>query len=218
MWKEVAYLINKDIKLDFRQRYAVFATLLYIVSTTYISYLIFRSVNDRMTWVALYWIITIFAGLTSATRSFNSESSNRFWYYAQLAKPTSVVLAKMIYNVVQLSLVGVFTYLLFTLLLGNPIVDNVQMLVITILGAFGFASTLTLVSAIASKTNNNTTLMAILSIPLLLPLTVTLIAASNNAALGEPWENNFSLMAILFLLGALSSVLSFVLFPYMWRE
>lgn len=218
MWKEVAYLITKDIKLDFRQKYAVFATLLYVVSTTYISYLVFKSIDNRMTWVALFWIIAIFAALTSSIRSFSSESKHRFWYYAQLVRPSSVIIAKMIYNSVQLCLISFFTFALFIVLLGDPIADDLQMLVTILLGSLGFSTTLTLMSAIASKTDNNTTLMAILSIPLLLPLAITLIAAGNNAALGLAWTESLDLMAVLAMLTLLSGVLSFALFPYMWRE
>lgn len=218
MWKEIRVLMMKDFQLDFRQRYALFATLLYVVATTYISYLIFRSINDRMTWVALFWIIEVFAAITAATRSFSSEGPQRFWYYAQLVRPTAVVWAKMIYNTALMVSLSTVTFFLFRVLLGDPIADDLQLFVVVILGAVGFATTLTTMSAIASKTNNNATLMSILSIPLLLPLTVTLVTASQNAALGEPWSNNLHLMGVLALLSALSAVLSGVLFPYLWRE
>lgn len=218
MWREVITLIRKDITLDFRQRYAVFATLLYVVSTTYISYLAFRGLSDRMTWIALYWIITVFAGITTASRSFSAEPAGRFWYYAQLARPASIVLAKMIYNAVMLVIIALFTYFLLSLLLGNPIAGNGQMIMVIVLGAVGFSTILTLVSAIAAKTNNNATLMTVLSIPLLLPLTVTLLSASSNAALGLPWIENVSLLVVLALLTVLTGILSFVLFPYLWRD
>ncbi|KAB2805454.1 heme exporter protein CcmB [Phaeocystidibacter luteus] len=218
MWKEVVALIKKDLTLDFRQRYAIFATLLYVVSTTYIAYLIFRDINDRQTWVALYWIITIFAAITSSTRSFSAESQHRFWYYAQLVRPNAVILSKLLYNVVQMLIISLFTFGLFRLLLGDPIADDGQMLLFVLLGAVGFSTTLTLMSAIASKTNNNTTLMAILSIPLLLPLAATLIAGSKKAALGTPFEESLSFFGVLLLLNILTGVLSVVLYPYMWRE
>ncbi len=218
MWKEIGYLISKDIKLDFRQRYAIFATLLYVVSTTYIAYLIFRTINDRFTWVALYWVITIFAAINTATRSFGAESNHRFWYYAQLVRPTSVILSKMIYNSVQMLIVSSFTFVLFRVLLGDPIADDLQMLFIVLLGSLGFATTLTLVSGIASKSNNNTTLMAILSIPLLLPLASTLVATTHRAALGTPLSENVNMILVLVALNIMTGALSFLLFPYMWRE
>lgn len=218
MWKEISFLIRKDFTLDFRQRYAIFATLLYVVSTTYIAYLIFRGVNDRQTWVALYWIITIFAAINSSTRSFSAESKHRFWYYAQLVRPSSIIVSKMIYNVLQMLIISASTYILFRIMLGDPVADDGQMILMVLLGAMGFSTTLTLMSAIASKTDNNTTLMAILSIPLLLPLTATLIAGSNKAALGTPLSENYSFILVLLLLNLLTAALSFILYPYMWRE
>ncbi|GGH71574.1 MAG: hypothetical protein EP346_08560 [Bacteroidetes bacterium] len=218
MWREIRYLIAKDLKLDFRQRYAIFATLLYAVSTTYLSYFIFRETSlNRLSWVALYWIITIFSALSSATRSFSAESQNRFWYYAQLVRPSSMILAKMIYNSILLVIIGVFTYGLFTFLLGNPIIDNLQMLVVVIIGTVGFSTTLTLLSAISAKTNNNTVLIAVLSIPLMLPLTILLVRASHVASLGMNWGENTYLIFLL-LFSSLTGILSFILYPQIWRE
>lgn len=217
MWKEISALIAKDFKLDFRQKYAVFATLLYVMSTTYIAYLIFREVNDRRTWVALYWIITIFGAINTSSRSFGAEPAQRFWYYAQLVRPTSVILSKMIYNMVQMLVISTFTFFLFRVLLGDPIADDLQMFLIVILGALGFSTTLTLMSALSAKTNN-TTINAILSIPLLLPLTITLITATNKAALGTALSENMGSLGVLLLLNLLTGALSYLLYPYVWRE
>lgn len=218
MWREIRHLITKDLKLDFRQRYAIFATLLYAVSTTYLSYFIFRETSlTRLTWIALYWVITIFSALSSATRSFSAESNNRYWYYAQLVSPTSVILSKMIYNAIQLIIIGIFTYGIFTFLLGNPIIDNFQMLVVVLIGTIGFSTTLTLLSAISAKTNNNTVLIAVLSIPLLLPLTILLVRASHVASLGLSWDEN-TYLGFLLMLSGLTGILSFILYPQIWRE
>lgn len=218
MWKEIAALIAKDFKLDFRQKYAVFATLLYVLSTTYIAYLIFKEVSDRRTWIALYWIITIFAAINTSMRSFGAESPHRFWYYAQLVRPSSIILSKMIYNIVQMVVISTFTFFLFRLLLGDPIADDLQMFLIVILGALGFSTSLTLMSALASKTSNNTTLIAILSIPVLLPLAITLITATNKAALGTELSENIGSLSMLLLLNLLTGALSYLLYPYVWRE
>lgn len=218
MWKEVRFLISKDLKLDFRQRYAIFASLLYVVSTTYLSYFIFRETTlTRLSWVALYWVITVFSALSSATRSFSAESQHRFWYYAQLVKPSSMILSKMIYNAIQLMIIGMFTYALFSFLLGNPIVDNGQMILVVLLGSAGFATTLTLLSAISAKTNNNTVLIAVLSIPLLLPLTILLVRASHVASLGMPIGEN-TYLVFMGMISLLTGILSFILYPIIWRE
>lgn len=218
MWKEIRQLIRKDFRLEFRQRYAFYAVLLFVLSTVYIAYLSFHRLTDRSVWNALFWIIAMFSAINTAGKSFQNESGGRFWYYAQMIRPQSLILSKLLYNAVLLVVIDILTYIVFSGLLGHPIADSSQFLVILILGSIGFSTVLTTVAAIASKTDSNTTLMSILSLPLLLPLLLTLMRATFHASMGEPWDVNLALIGTLTLLNLLTGVLAYALFPYLWRE
>jgi heme exporter protein B len=85
------------------------------------------------------------------------------------------------------------------------------------MGSFGFSSLLTMVSAIASKSGNNFTLMAILSFPIILPLLMVLIKLSKNALDGlEKWDVQYLL--ILLCINMIIIALSYLLFRYLWRD
>lgn len=86
------------------------------------------------------------------------------------------------------------------------------------LGSSGFASVLSMVSAIASKAGNNSTLMSILSFPILIPLLMTTIRFSKNAMDGLAWSVSWQYIIILTALNALVFALAYLLFPYLWRD
>ncbi len=216
--KEISALVKKDFTLELRQKYSFFSVLLYVISTTYISYLVFKQISDYRSWNALFWIILIFASISTATRSFQNEGGGRYHYYFQLFDPRSIILSKIIYNGLITTFIVLFTYLFFSLLLGNPVKNQGLFLITLILGSTGFSSLLTMVAGIASKANNNATLMAVLSIPLLLPLVITLVEISTQAIFGLSILENISLIGVIVLLNFLIVTLSFLLFPYIWRD
>jgi heme exporter protein B len=103
-------------------------------------------------------------------------------------------------------------------MLGNPGNFPLQLWIILVLGATGIASILTLVSAIAAKTNNNLGLTSILAFPVMVPLIMTVIKAGKNAADLLSFSVNLKYIAVLGGLDILIIGLSFILFPYLWRE
>ena len=55
----IKYLFQKDLTLEWRQKYALGGALLYIVSTVFITHLVFEHHIDRIVWNALFWIIIV---------------------------------------------------------------------------------------------------------------------------------------------------------------
>lgn len=218
MVKQLVALLRKDVLLEFRQRYALFSILLYVVATVYISYLIFSNIKDVRTWNALFWIILIFASINSAGKSFSNESENRFWYYYQLASPQAVILSKIVYNTLLIWVISIITYIIYSWFLGNHVTSHLHFLAVVMLGSASFSGILTVVSAIAVKTNNNATLMSILSIPLLLPAVIIIVKASQLALMGMSMAQNAAYLAGLFVLNLLVTAMGYLLFPYLWRE
>lgn len=218
MLKEMFALIKKDAVLEFRQRFAFFSILLYVVATVYISYLIFSRLSDARIWNALFWVILVFASINTAGKSFSNESENRFWYYYQLCSPQALILAKIIYNTLLIWAISLITLAIYSWFVGNPVQAIGQFVGVLLLGSSGFSSILTIVAAIAVRTNNNATLMAVLSIPLMLPVIIVVVRASISAMFGLSLEENTINLVYLGTLNTLVIVLGYLLFPYLWRE
>ncbi len=219
--KEIKALINKEIQLELRQRYAINGMLLYIVSTVYICYLSFKLKSndiDKITWNTLFWIILLFTAVNAIAKSFTQERYGRLLYYYTLANPVSIILSKIIYNALLMLVLGLVGFGVYAIIMGNP-VDDIGLYVVSIvLGAIGFASTLTMIAGIASKAENSATLMAILSFPVILPMLIMLIKISKNAMDGLERGSSMDEVLTLLAIDAIVLVLSVLLFPYLWRS
>ncbi|WP_438865900.1 heme exporter protein CcmB [Penaeicola halotolerans] len=215
--KEVTALFKKELILEWRQKYALNGILLYVVSTVFISYLSFKSI-DEITWNALYWIIMLFSAVNAVAKSFIQESSGRQLYYYTLASPEAIILSKMLYNTLLMLVLATLGYTVYSLVLGNPVGDQGLFIVNMLLGAVGFSACLTMVSAIASKAGNNATLMAILSFPVIIPILLMVIRVSKNAMDGIDRDLSMDKLLTLIAINAIVSVVSFMLFPYLWRS
>ena len=96
--------------------------------------------------------------------------------------------------------------------------DYPLFLLAVILGSMGFATCLTMVSAIAAKAKNSTALMAVLSFPVLIPLILLLIKLSRNAMEGLDRASSTDEILTLLAINAITVAISYVLFPYLWRS
>jgi len=114
-----------------------------------------------------------------------------------------------------LSLTG---FLFYSIVLGNPVQDQLLFIINVILGALGFSCTLTMVSGIASKAGGNATLMAILSFPIIIPLLLLLIKVSKNALDGLDRGSSWDELIMLFAINLMITALSYILFPYLWKS
>ena len=221
LFQEIAWLIRKEMLLEWRQRYALNGMLLYVVSTVLICYLSFGLRNESIspaTWNALFWIILLFTAVNAVAKSFLQERAGRLLYYYTLASPQAVILSKIAYNAVLMSLIALVGYFVYALVLGNPVADRPLFVGTILLGGVGFSSTLTLVSGIASKAGNNSVLMAILSFPVVLPMLLMLIKVSRIAMDGLDRSVIMDELNTLLALNAIVAALSYMLFPYLWRS
>lgn len=213
-WKLVAL----EFRHEFRQKNALAGTFIYVVGTVFVSYLAFKRVVDVPTWIALFWIIMLFAAVNAVAKSFMQENPGIRLYYYLLASPLGVVFSRILYNSLLLCGIGVISLVAFQLFLGGNVEDQWSFLLGLLLGCFGLASILTMTSAIASRAGNNPSLMAILSFPVLIPFLIVLIRFTKNAMDGIAWTVNGSYAYVMAALIGLVYALCYVLFPYLWRD
>jgi heme exporter protein B len=221
MLKEITVLIQKEITLEWRQKYALNGILLYVVSAVFITYLSVGAKQGNIgvpTWNALYWIIILFSAVNAVAKSFVQEHQGRQLYYYMIASPEAIIISKIIYNTLLTLVLALLGYLVFSVILGNPVQDQGMFLLNLILGAVGFSACLTMVSGIASKASNNATLMAILSFPIIIPILLMAIRVSKNAIDGLDWSVSLDKIVTLMAINVIVAVTAYILFPYLWRS
>lgn len=216
--KSIKYLIIKDVMLEWKQKYAINGILLYIISTIFLCSLAFEGLLEPRTWNALFWVVLLFAAVNAISKSFVQESQGRQLYYYSLADPQSIILGKIIYNIFLMIVLSVLFFIIFSLFLGNFVQNQLLFFVSYFLGGIGLASLFTMISAIASRTSNNFSLMAILGFPIILPLLLILIKISKKALTTPDWEGTAGLIFSLAGLNLIIIILAYLLFPYLWRD
>lgn len=219
--QEITTLLKKEIILEWRQKYAFNGILLYVVSTIFVCYLSFnlqKSQLNPLTWNALFWIILLFTATNAIAKSFIQESEGRQLYYYTLVSPEAIILSKIIYNTLLMWLMSLLGYVIYSLVLGNPVQDKTLFFFNMLLGGLGFSATLSMISAIASKSNNSGTLMAVLGFPVMLPLLLLLIKISKNAIDGLALSVSYDEMGTLLAINVIVVAVSYLLFPYLWRS
>lgn len=220
-WKEIKALLGKEVLLEWRQRYALNGLLLYVASTIFVCYLSFqlnKGALHPLTWNALFWIIMLFAAINAVSKSFQQEQDGRYFFYYMMASPQSIIVSKMIYNALLLITIGLLALGFYTFIMGNPVEDLSLFTGNIALGGLGFATSLTLISGIASKAKNGGTLMAVLGFPVVLPMVLLLIKVSKNALDGLSRSASYDELMTLGAINLIVIAASYLLFPYLWRS
>lgn len=218
MYKAQLYeLIKKEFTLEFRQKASLGGIMVYVVATIFISALSFNKIIVPATWNALFWIIFLFSAITICGKSFAKESGGAALNNYILYKPIVFVSSKLIYNFIFLFSVSLITLFFYSWFVGYLIQNFALFLIVLLLASLGFSAVLTLMSAIASKAENNFTLVSILSFPVLIPVLVLVLRVSKQAIDGLSWSVSYDFLMILASINVICVVLSILLFPYLWR-
>jgi heme exporter protein B len=221
MLYEIIALVKKEATLEWRQKYALNGILLYVICTVYITYLSIGVKGGTVqipTWNALYWIIILFSSVNAVAKSFIQENSGRQLYYYMIASPESIIISKILYNTCLTLVLSLLGYVVFSVVMGNPVQDQPMFLLNLFLSAIGFSSCLTMVSSIAGKAGNNGTLMAILSFPILIPILLLAIQISKNAIDGLDRGISLDKIITLLAINGVIAATSYLLFPYVWKS
>jgi heme exporter protein B len=215
---QVGILLHKELLLEWRNGYAISGILLYVFSTVFVVYVSFFQGVSPMVWNTLYWVMVLFATTNAVVKSFVQENGTRQLYYYQLADPTAVLVAKILYNILLLFVLSILTWLTFGFITNNPIQNSGKFLLAIFLGSLGFSILFTFVSALSAKADNNAALLPILSFPLVLPIIMILVKISVSA-LGAIQDTGLGQdISILIGIDLGLLALALVLFPFLWRD
>lgn len=210
-------LIQKDVTIEWRQRYAINGILLHAISSTMVVFLSVKMLNAP-TWNAIYWIVLLFSSVSAVAKSFVAESTGRQLYYYGIVSAQQLIVSKLIYNAVLTTFLAMLCLFTYSLFLGFPVQNTAYFLLIIGLGGIGFSSTFTLLASIASKSGNGNLLMPVLSFPVIIPLLLVAIKAAKKAVDGIDPSLITKDLLVLVAINTLIITLSYILFPFLWKD
>lgn len=216
-FKQVATLVAKELRLEWRQKYAFYGILLYVASTIYVIYMTMHTPAETV-WNALFWIIQLFITVNSVARSFLQESYGRMLYFYSLTGAREFILAKLIYNAILMCGLSLLCLLLYIVLLGNPLINGWFFAGMVCLGGISLSLVFTMLSAIASSAGQNAGLMAIMGFPLVILMLMILTNASKTALMVVYQPGLIRMILLLAGIDVLVIALALVLFPFLWKN
>jgi heme exporter protein B len=169
---------------------------------------------------ALLWIVIMFSAAIGLGRSFVGEEERGTVLILQLSVPGSQVFAgKLVFNFFLLLCVNVIAVAVFTFLLSLEIEDMALLLVTLLLGSLGLAGATTMLAAIIARTSNAGPLLPVLLFPLLVPLLLSVVNASQNALReGLGWEASAGDLLTLVAFAGVVITASVLLFDFVWND
>ena len=214
-------LVRWMLRAEFRHRTQSVQFMLYTAVATYLIYSVAPQPSPSV-WLAFLWLVVLFSAMQAAFRAFHEPES--LWsYFNQLARPSELLWVKSGQVALHTALTSGAALLLFGLFFGLP--ESAQSLdaatkvaVSILLGSLALAATMSFTSALASRAGANPTLMATLSLPLLLPAVLVARRASSLAVANQDWaELAIPLFGEIAMLG-LPLALGSLLMPYLWKQ
>jgi heme exporter protein B len=168
---------------------------------------------------ALLWVILFFAATSGLSRVFVKEEDAHTAKTLRLAaRPLAVFGGKFLFNLILLVALYAFIVPLYCALMGYAVHGVAALVVLLACGAVALAATSTMVAAIIARASGSTTLFAILSVPLVLPLLVMLIQGTRVAAGGAGMAGVLPALQGIVSLGGATLIVSMYLFPVVWHD
>src|SRR6266478_7295621 len=119
--RHIFTLFKKDLLLEIRQQYSFYGILLYIAATIFVLKMAFLNTPESSVWNGLFWVIQLFISINAVAKSFLQESKGRMLYFYSIAGPRDFILVKLLFNSLLMLLLSLFSLLLFSLFIGNPL-------------------------------------------------------------------------------------------------
>jgi len=210
----------KDLRLEFRMRYAYSALIMFAVTTLVaISFTLAGGLVEADIAASLLWVIFFFSAMTGVSRSFvQEEETGTSIGLKMAADPAPVFLGKFLFNAALLLSMAMLVVPLYLLLFNLAVVHVGGFLVTIFLGLVGLASAGTILSAIAAQSAVKGSLLTVLSLPILLPLLITATNATRTALYGGHLAGIMTDIAMLIFYNGTVLAASLLLFEYVWNE
>ncbi|WP_082022125.1 heme exporter protein CcmB [Flavihumibacter sp. ZG627] len=215
--KHIITLFRKDLLLEMRQQYSFYGILLYVASTIFVLYLAMGQPEDEV-WNGLFWMIQLFVCVNAVAKSFLQESRGRLLYFYSIAGARDFILSKLLFNALLMAVLSITSWILFSLLLGNPVQNGLRFMGVAMFGGLGLSLVFTFLSAIAARAQQNAAMMAILGFPLIIPQILLMMKLANTAFSHVIQQGLLQIVLLLAGMDILVIALAVILFPFLWKD
>jgi heme exporter protein B len=213
-WK----LVSHEFKMDFNSHHVLWSILLFALACIYSLYLVNPDLQDPKIFISFGVLSALFSGFHTMQKDQQRLSKGQLIYWYTLVSARTFILAKMTYNAFFVALLNTIQCLLLVFYFGadwyHP--SSIFELTMAILsGSSAMGIGLTMASSIAQRTQQPTTILAILGFALLLPTLFAFVSLLSGVLIGQ---THFLAWPLMLIMNVIPFLLSSILFPYLWRD
>ncbi len=210
----------KDLRLELRNRYALNAILMFAVTTlAVVSFSLGQSGLSPKLQAALFWIVVFFSAMSGLAQVFiREEESGTALALRLLADPDPVFMGKLLFNFSLLALMTMIVTPLFFIFTDAPAEHALTFIPVLALGVIGLSGATTIVAAIISRASVKGALFAVLSFPILMPLLMALVGATETVFDGGGLMAVSSELQFLTAYSVVMITASIMLFKFVWQD
>ncbi len=213
--------LRTEFLIEYRSWSQSSAILLFVLVLAYVIYLIKPNLSDTPELVVIefsfiFWLFLMLISISIAIRTEGHNDAGEHIMIYTLISPLTAFFAKYFFNVMYLAIIGIGFYIALFIFYSDQIDLSFDFVLLILCGAISIAAALSFTSAIASHLVGQNTILSILSIPILIPVILTLYRMSVGQVMQGTIE--MSQYLTLFSISLLSIALSLFLFPMVWKQ
>lgn len=213
-------IFRKDIRSELRTRYVTNSLLMFVLVTiSIIKFALGDEKTENEILNGLLWVTIFFTASNGLSRVFVKEEEKETSAALKMSvNPSAVLIGKLIYNIVLTIILNLFIITLFIAITDYEIKNIPGFLIVILTGNIGLVAASTIIAAIISKASSKGTLYPVLSFPILIPLLVTVINATNLTSMGVSIGNIITELQVLISYSVVVIAASLILFAYVWED
>ena len=186
-------IIEKDLRVEFRNKETIISMLLFVMLMVIIFSIAFFLDRQTIGKIApgILWVAFAFTGTLGFNRTFARERIDGGMKGLLLSPiPRSAIYAgKMIVNFLFLAVVEIITIPVLALLFDIPLLENPGLIaLVTLLGTLGFVSVGTLLSAMLVNTRLRDVLLPVVLYPIVIPVIIAAVQGTRAVLIGADDE------------------------------
>jgi heme exporter protein B len=211
-------LVSHEFRMDFKSQHILWSILLFSTACIYTLYLVYPDIQETKVFISFGVLSAVFSGFHTMQKDQQRLSKGQLIYWYTLVHPRTFVMAKMTYNAFFVFLLNLLQALLLIFYFGGDAFHPsslLQLFLAISLGSTAMGIGLTMASAIAQRTQQPTTILAILGFALLMPTLFAYVSLLNGIMMGAI---HFLAWPLIIIMNVIPFLLSSILFPYLWRE
>lgn len=217
----VIAIIRKDLQAELRSRELISIMLMFaLLSILIFSFALELDRIAREEAISgVLWVTVVFGSILGLNRSMAMERDNGNMDAMLLApvSRTAIFVGKFLGNFLFTLTVTLVMLPLMTVLYNQSLLEG-WLLVVVLLGVFGFCTAGTLISAMTVQTRAREALLPIALLPIVLPVLLAAVRASTAILNDTPFDDWSAWIQILLVGNVIYLVMSFLMFAYIIEE